>query len=355
MSDITNDNEGVTSIFGGKAKAASNGQRRALGDITNAVQGTETNGIQGLASKANSWFQQPTSYGPTVIMPSTRQAPVINSNDERDYMRRESDDIDARDAANPLLCSEYVNEMYDIFRQSEVESQLNPNYMSTQPYINDRMRTILVDWLIEVHLKFKMVPETLYLTVNIIDRYLAQKQVRRSKLQLVGVSALLAASKYEEIYPPELRDLVYITDRAYNKQEILAMENDIVNTLCWNMTVPTVHSFLCRFLKAAHADRTMVQLACYVAERTLQEQSMIKYLPSTVAACAVYIARTSLKRHPWSPTLVQYTKLDEPNLSECLSDIKSFIKDPEASQQQAVSRKYANSRFGAVSKMPIVL
>lgn len=91
-----------------------------------------------------------------------------------------------------------------------------------------------------------MVPETLYLTVNIIDRYLQTQQVRRSKLQLVGVAALLVASKYEEIYPPELRDLVYITDRAYKQKEILTMENDIVSTLCWNVTVPTAHSFLCR-------------------------------------------------------------------------------------------------------------
>lgn len=200
-----------------------------------------------------------------------------------------------------------------------------------------------------------MVPETLYLTVNVIDRYLALKQVRRSKLQLVGVASLLLASKYEEIYPPELSDLVYITDKAYNKKEILEMENDIVCTLQWDMTVPTVHSFLCRFLKAAHADRTMVQLACFIAERSLQEQSMIKHLPSVVAASAIYAARTSLKRNPWSPTLLQYTKLDEPQLSECLSDMKVFILHPEASQQQAVSRKYANARFGSVSKLPIIL
>jgi hypothetical protein len=82
---------------------------------------------------------------------------------------------------------------------------------------------------------------------------------------------------------------------------------------------------------------------------------MVKYLPSVVAASAVYVARTSLKRHPWSPTLVQYTKLDEPNLVDCLNEMKTFIVNPQASQQQAVSRKYANSRFGAVSKMPISL
>ncbi len=197
-----------------------------------------------------------------------------------------------------------------------------------------------------------MVPETLYLTVHLIDRFLELKQVKRSKLQLVGVAALLLASKYEEIYPPELRDLVYITDRAYNKQEILEMENQIVVALDYQLTIPTIHSFLCRFLKAAHADRMMVQMACYLAERNLQEYSMVKYLPSTIAAAAVCIARKSLRRHPWSPTLVKYTKYDEPDLAACLEDMRVFA-DSTASQQQAVYRKYSNTKFGAVAKMPL--
>ena len=199
-----------------------------------------------------------------------------------------------------------------------------------------------------------MVPETLYLAINIIDRFCEQRQIKRSKLQLVGVAALLIASKYEEIYPPELRDLVYITDKAYNKQEILEMESQIVNTLSYNFTVPTIHSFLCRYLKAAHADRTMVQFACYIAERGLQEYSMVKYLPSTIAACAVYAARTSLRRHPWSPTLVKYTKLDEADLRSCVEDMNLFLNNSECAQQ-AVFRKYASPKFGVVSKLPIVL
>ena len=202
----------------------------------------------------------------------------------------------------------------------------------------------------EVHLKFKMVPETLYLTVLLIDRYLEKKQVRRSKLQLVGVSALLLSAKYEEIYPPELRDLVYITDRAYNKQEILEMESEIAITLDYQLTIPTVHSFLCRYLKAAHADRTMVQLACYLAERTLQEYGMVKFLPSTVAATAVYIARKSLKRHPWSPTLVKYTNYDEADMAPCAESMAAFVNNANA-PQQAVLRKYSSPKFGGVAKM----
>lgn len=86
------------------------------------------------------------------------------------------------------------------------------------------MRSILIDWLVEVHLKFKLVPETLYLTVNLIDWYLSQVSVNREKLQLVGVTAMLIASKYEEIYAPEVQDFVYITDKAYTKEEILDCE-----------------------------------------------------------------------------------------------------------------------------------
>jgi G2/mitotic-specific cyclin-B, other len=80
------------------------------------------------------------------------------------------------------------------------------------------MRQILVDWLVEVHLKFKLLPETLFLTVNLIDRFTFIKQVKRNDYQLLGVTAMLIACKYEEIYAPEIRDFVYMTDKAYTKE-----------------------------------------------------------------------------------------------------------------------------------------
>lgn len=76
--------------------------------------------------------------------------------------------------------------------------------MVSQPEINEKMRAILIDWLIDVHQKFELSPETLYLTINIIDRFLSVKAVPRRELQLVGISATLMASKYEEIWPPEV-------------------------------------------------------------------------------------------------------------------------------------------------------
>ena len=106
------------------------------------------------------------------------------------------------------------------------------------------MRGILVDWIIEVHLRFHLMPETLFLTINIIDRYLEKTQIRRTKLQLVAVAALLIASKYEEIYVPELNDFVFISDSAFTKEEILQMERQILVKLEFNLTMFSSYRFL---------------------------------------------------------------------------------------------------------------
>jgi hypothetical protein len=161
------------------------------------------------------------------------------------------------------------------------------------------------------------------------------------------------ASKYEEIYPPELQDLVFITDRAYTQKEILESESHIAATLKYNLTVPTVHTFLCRYLKEAHTDRTMVQFACFVAERTLQEYSMIKYLPSVIAASAVQISRVSLHRHPWSPTLAKYTNYDEADIDACVLEIHALMNNTACSQT-AVFRKYSSPKFGSVARINLV-
>jgi cyclin B len=162
--------------------------------------------------------------------------------------------------------------------------------MNSQNDINAKMRAILVDWLVEVHMKFRLVPETLYLCVNIIDRYCKLVQVKRSSLQLVGVTALLIACKYEEIYPPEVRDCVYITDRAYQSSEVLDMEQDIVHKLGFRITVPTAFPFLQRFFTIVNATDLVKHAASYYTERTLQEHDMLKWRPSVICASALVLA-----------------------------------------------------------------
>ena len=139
-----------------------------------------------------------------------------------------------------MAVTEYVNDIFSYWFRVEPDTQVAPNYMLIQTDINDKMRAILIDWLVEVHLKFKLMPETLFLTHNLIDRFLSKKVVTRKNLQLVGVTAMLLASKYEEIWAPEVRDFVYISDKAYSREQILDMEKQMLNTLGFHLTCRAV-------------------------------------------------------------------------------------------------------------------
>lgn len=176
-------------------------------------------------------------------------------------------------------------------------------YMTKQNDINEKMRAILIDWLVEVHLKFKLMIETLYLTVNVIDRFLEKETITRNKLQLVGVTAMFLSSKYEEIYAPECRDFVYISDKAYTREQILAMEGDVLAKLNFQLTTPNAYVFLKRFCKVAgiiSSPRSKTEfLANFLVELTLQEYKMLKYLPSMIAASAVYLALKTMGQPCW--------------------------------------------------------
>lgn len=199
--------------------------------------------------RQNNFHQQPfaiehrnptdTTNPPVLGVNNNVTRTIADPTNPSSYQYGPADNIDERDADDPLCATDYVQDMYQHFRGKEAVTSVRPLYMENQPHINERMRSILIDWLVEVHLKFKLVPETLYLTANLIDRFLERQEVSRPKLQLVGVTSLLIASKYEEIYPPELRDLVYICDRAYTRSEVSNL--NFSATLCFperQLTIP---------------------------------------------------------------------------------------------------------------------
>ena len=127
-------------------------------------------------------------------------------------------DID--DTTDPLYVTAYVQQMYAYYRSEEHRAVVGP-YLNAE--INATMRAILVDWLCEVHCKWKYRPETFYLAVNIVDRYIAKKGATKTTLQLVGSCALLIATKYEEIFPVPVYDLVYVGDGAYDHTDVSEM------------------------------------------------------------------------------------------------------------------------------------
>ncbi|KAL6963612.1 G2/mitotic-specific cyclin-1 [Sarracenia purpurea var. burkii] len=166
-----------------------------------------------------------------------------------------------------------------------------------------------------VHYKFELMEETLFLTVNLIDRYLERETVVKKKLQLVGVTAMLLACKYEEITVPPVDDLVIISDEAYTRIEVLHMEKQMVNALQFNMSVPTSYVFMRRFLKAAQSNEKLKVLSFFIIELCLLEYEMLKFPPSLMAAAAVFTAQCSLFRSKqWTKAIERHTNYSEDQL-----------------------------------------
>ncbi|MCL7024373.1 hypothetical protein MKW94_019822 [Papaver nudicaule] len=262
-------------------------------------------------------------------------------------------DIDTADVNNPLAVVEYVMDIYKYYKLTERPSQVC-GYMDLQNKITESMRMELVDWLIYVHNRFRLTPETLYLTVNIVDRYLALNLlVREKELQLVGITAMLIASKYEENLAPAVDDFVDISDETYTRKQILDMEMSILGKLRWNLTIPTTYHFLVRFIKAAAADKVMENLVFYLAELGLMHYAMTKYCPSMLAASAVYAAKCTLNRSPyWNETLKHYTGFSECHLIECAKQLLSIHSEVAEQEFQALYNKYSTFAHHIVALLP---
>ncbi|XP_042059209.1 G2/mitotic-specific cyclin-2-like [Salvia splendens] len=261
-------------------------------------------------------------------------------------------DIDDCDKKNPLAVTEYIDDIYAYYKKTESSSCLPSNYMAQQFDINDRMRGILIDWLIEVHYKFGLMDETLYLTVNLIDRFLAIQSVERKRLQLVGITALLLACKYEEVSVPVVEDLVLISDNAYSRKEVLNMEKSIVNTLQFNMSLPTPYVFMRRFLKAAQSDRKLELVSFYILELSLVQYEMLRFPPSLLASAAIFTAQCTLTQcETWSRTCGKHTSYSKDELMECARLMVTLHQNAGNGKLTGVYKKYSTSKYGYAAKI----
>eukprot|EP00775_Hariotina_reticulata_P011342 gene11342-11491_t len=267
-------------------------------------------------------------------------------------------DIDSADKHNPLAASEYANSIYNYYRRVEDKFKVPPTYMDQQVEINAKMRGILVDWLVEVHLKFKLMPETLYLTCNIIDRYLEKRNVTRKRLQLVGVTAMLIASKYEEIWAPEVNDFVYISDRAYTREDILGMEKNMLAVLQYDLTVPTCYLFTARFRKAAGVldDLRVAQMCEYLSELCLVDITCMRHSLSLLSAAVLHVALTALGRADTYPrTLEKHTRYKLEEVMPAARHIVALMRKAPEGSLRAVYKKHCSSKFGEVAKVEVPL
>jgi len=245
---------------------------------------------------------------------------------------------------------EYAHDIYGMLAEFEGNYLPRHNYMERQPDLNAKMRAILVDWLVEVHMKYKLNLETLFLTINLLDRFLDKRPMGRKKLQLVGVTAMLIASKFEEIYPPEVRDFVYITDNAYTKEDILQMEVAMLTILKFDICVPTAAHFMDRYQRLNQCPKDSVHrhLLHYLLELSLLDVKMIRYEPSHLAAAATLLSNRLLNQPAWPPMVARQCKHEQLAVKQCAQEMCKILEAAPKSPLQAVRKKFSHAKFSSV-------
>ncbi|CAI5463522.1 unnamed protein product, partial [Closterium sp. Yama58-4] len=309
-------------------------------------------------------------------------------------------DIDAQDRENPLAETTYVADIYNHYKMTEKEGMVCPTYMSAQPEVNSRIRGVVLDWVVQVHESYNLMPETLFLAVNIFDRYLATTHVLKKHIQLVGATCIMIAAKYEEIYPPLVADFEDIGAGAYTRGQIRMMEKQILNTISFKLSIPTCYMFAARYLNfakaaadAATASKAVSNgwsievskgtssrvhaFAWYLLELTIPEINMVQFSPSHLAAAAVYTAllgayqkgkaakstnpessQTITHRRPtnegeiWGSRMADLTGFEAQELWHCVGLLLELYKTALSSRCGAVYKKYKGKKFLEAATYP---
>jgi cyclin B len=261
---------------------------------------------------------------------------------------------------DPQVNNEYLKEMYHNLLLEEENIKSLFGYMKNQTDINEKMRAMLIDWIIDVHFKFKLKADTLFLTVWLIDKYLSLKKVKRNKLQLIGVTCMLIACKYEEIYSPEVFDFVYITENSYEKKDIINLELEILVLLEFNVTVPTSNSFYEIISSSLSFSTQEFFLGKYLLEMFLLDYRSLKYKPSEIANTVCFIIFSHRRNNDVvylnekaNEFIYNYTN-NEMSYKDCSRDISFLLEYLESTQLLSVKKKYltpACHKVGRVRKI----
>ncbi|KAL7417129.1 cyclin-like protein [Mrakia frigida] len=251
------------------------------------------------------------------------------------------DEVDLWDTT---MVAEYAEDIFAYMEELELKTMPNPRYMESQTEIEWSMRTTLIDWLLQVHLRYHMLPETLWIAVNIVDRFLSVRVVSLVKLQLVGVTAMFIAAKYEEILAPSVDEFVYMTENGYTKDEILKGERIVLQTLDFNVSsYCSPYSWMRRISKADDYDIQTRTLSKFLIEATLLDHRFLRAKPSMIAAIGMFLANRMLGKQ-WNESFVFYSSFTEAQLIPGAEFLIEQLAQPEF-EQQYVSKKYASKKF----------
>lgn len=248
-----------------------------------------------------------------------------------------------------------LNEMYHQMLKDEKEFEDIFNYQTyfeIQTDINEKMRAVLIDWIVEVHKLFELSQETLFLAVDIIDKYLCRKFILKHKLQLLGITSLWIACKYLDVFVIDLKYCVYITESTYTDDEIRKMEKEILCALDYTITMPSILNFydilavnFCLCEKPYYIGR-------YILETYLLDTGINKYKKSLVACSTVYLAIKIGSENMTNYNLVNnYIEDDEKIVKACAKEILYLVMNVRNAGFNGILNKYASEEYLEVSKI----
>ncbi|CCE93147.1 cyclin family protein TDEL_0F03360 [Torulaspora delbrueckii] len=267
-------------------------------------------------------------------------------------------DLDTDEKSDICMVVEYTNEIFSHLYKREKDTTPTHNYLvDTQSayYLRPSMRAILIDWLVEVHEKFQCYPETLFLTINLMDRFLSKNKVTLSKLQLLAVTSLFIAAKFEEVNLPKLSDYAYITDGAASKNDIKNAEMFMLTSLEFNIGWPNPMNFLRRISKADRYDFQTRSIAKFLLEFIMCCHKFVDIKPSVTSAMAMFVAKKITEKDQtkpiWDETFKHYSGgIDPLNDSEFQSNCKKLIKEiaNPTTKLDSLVLKFKKPRYGAI-------
>ncbi|KAL0207749.1 hypothetical protein P9112_012377 [Eukaryota sp. TZLM1-RC] len=317
-----------------------NGHRYGLRDLTNRpLQGKErtTSSTTGTTN---------TSSTVSVTQQSNCSLPALIPRPESETKY----DIDLPDRHDPLAVSDYVQEIYLYLRDLETRMHPPQGYLEKQKEITPQMRTIVIDWICDVHERFRLQHETFFLAVNYFDRFLARKQVAKNKLQLVALGALFVAAKVEEAFAPYIRDMIQLTQCPFTHDQFIKLENVMLKTLDYEMFAPSSFTFLRRYTKVSQSDRLHKYTAHYLIEMALLEPDFLHYAPSHVSAAAMLASFNIHAVRSWPESLSRYSGYQQHEVASLAEQMVQSVQKISKMRVKAVTRKYGSDAYHRVAQ-----
>lgn len=347
-SEINNNNENILTATNNALKDFKNG----IQNVKNIDNGSKisSNGCSDVKStesaRTDSGKKRPIST--VVEHEEPKKFKVCDENGEEEYVW---EDLDAEDINDPFMVSEYVNDIFEYLHHLEIVTLPIKEDLFKHRNIRQN-RDILVNWLVKIHNKFGLLPETLYLAINIMDRFLCKELVQLDKLQLVGTSCLFIAAKYEEVYSPSIKHFASETDGACTEDEIKEGEKFILKTLEFNLNYPNPMNFLRRISKADDYDIQSRTLAKFLLEISLVDFRFIGIIPSLNAAAAMFLSRKMLGKGKWDGNLIHYSGgYNKEQLAPVCHMIMDYLTSPIVHDE--FHRKYQSRRFMKASVISV--